>query len=138
MKVMRVDTWVASLKDKPGNLAGKLRAMSAAGVNLDFVIARRAPEKPGAGVVFATPIKGAKQCRAAKAAGFRKSKHMHTVRVEGADRRGRGAKMAEALAAAGINLRGLSAAAIGKTFVCHIALDTSADATRAVKLLKKM
>lgn len=102
------------------------------------MIARRAPDKPGTGVVFATPIKGAKQCRAAKAVGFRKSNHMHTVRVEGSDRRGQGARMAEALAAAGINLRGLSAAAIGKTFVCHIAVDTSADAAKAVKLLKKM
>ena len=47
LKVQRVDTWAASLEDEPGSLAAKLEALSSAGVNLEFVIARRAPDKPG-------------------------------------------------------------------------------------------
>jgi hypothetical protein len=138
MKTQRVDTWAASMKDKPGSLSAKLKALSAAGVNLEFVIARRAPDKPGTGVLFVTPIKGAKQVRAAKAVGFRKTKNLHTVRVEGLDKRGRGARIVTALAGQGINLRGLSAAAMGKKFVCHLAVDTEAAATKAARILKSL
>ncbi len=126
------------MKDKPGALSAKLKALSAAGVNLEFVIARRAPEKPGTGVVFVTPIKGAKQVRAAKAAGFRKARNLCTVRVEGPDGRGRGARIVQALAEKGLNLRGLSAAAIAKKFVCHLAVDSGADAAKIVRILKNL
>jgi len=123
---------------KPGALAAKLKALSAAGVNLEFLIARRAPEKPRTGVIFVTPIKGAKQCRAAGAAGFKKAKSLHTVRIEGPDKRGRGAKLALALAGKGLNLRGMSAAAISKKFVCHIAVDSEADATKVMRMVKSL
>lgn len=138
LKADRVDTWAATMKDQPGGLAAKLTALAQGGVNLEFIISRRAPEKPGTGVVFATPIKGAGQVAAAKKAGFRKTVSLHTVRVEGPDRPGEGARITQALAAAGINLRGFSAAAIGKKFVCHIATDTTADANKAKRVLGKM
>lgn len=130
--------WVASVKDKPGMLAEKLESLSEAGVNLEFVIARRAPDKPGKGVVFATPVKGAAQCRAAKKAGFHKSKSLCAVRVEGPDKRGQGANVLRALAAKGINLRGISATATGRKFVAHIALDGAADATNAGRVLRAL
>ena len=136
LRVERVDTWAASLEDKPGTLAAKLNALAKAGVNLGFVIARRAPDKPGTGVVFVTPIEGAAGCRAARQAGFAKTKSLHTVRIEGADKPGQGAVMTQALAEAGLNLRGLSAAAMGKTFVAHVAFDTTTDAAKAVRRLR--
>lgn len=136
MKVQRVETWVASLEDKPGNLAAKLSALSKAGASLKFVLARRAPDKPGTGVVFVTPISGAAQCRAAQRAGFRKAKTLHALRVEGADKQGQGARMARVLAEKGLNLRGLSAATIGKRFVAHIAVDTSVDVAKATRILR--
>ena len=138
MKAQRVDTWAAAIKDKPGALAAKFRALSAAGVNLEFVIARRSPEKRGAGVVFVTPIKGPKQSRAAGAAGFKKTRSLHTVRLEGVNKRGQGARLTQALADLGLNLRGLSAAAIGNKFVCHIAVDREADANKVVRALRKL
>jgi hypothetical protein len=49
-----------------------------------------------------------------------------------------GAKLTQALAEAGLNLRGLSAAALGKRYVTHLALDTAADAARAAAVLKKL
>ena len=136
MKTQRVATWVASLKDKPGGLAAKLNTLAEGGVNLEFIIARRAPDKPGAGVVFVTPVKGPKQTKAARAAGFRPTNQLHTVRIEGADRPGLGARITGKLAKQGLNLRGLSAAAIGKKFVCHIAVDREADAARVVRMLR--
>ncbi len=138
MKAQRVDTWAAAIKDKPGTLAAKLKALSAAGVNLEFVIARRSPEKRGAGVVFVTPVKGPKQSRAAGAAGFKKTKTLHTVRLEGINKRGQGARLAQALADEGLNLRGLSAAAIGNKFICHIAVDSEAGANKVVRTLSKL
>ncbi len=138
MKAQRVDTWAAAIQDKPGTLAAKLKALSAAGVNLEFVIARRSPEKRGAGVVFVTPVKGPKQSRAAGAAGFKKTKTLHTVRLEGVNKRGQGARLAQALTDKGLNLRGLSAAAIGNKFICHIAVDSEADANKVVRTLSKL
>jgi len=136
MKVARVDTWAAGLKDKPGNLAGKLKALAGAGANLEFIIARRTPEQPGRGVVFVTPIRGAKAARAARKEGFKKTTSLHTVRIEGPDRRGVVGRLTAALAEAGVNLRGLSAAAIGGCFIAHIAVDTGASAAKAVRVLK--
>ena len=138
LKVERVDTWAASLEDSPGSLASKLEALSKAGVNLEFVIARRAPDKPGTGVVFVTPIAGPRGRRAAQDAGFQKTESLHTVRIQGTDKRGRGASMAQALGTAGLNLRGVSAAAIGPKFTAYVALDTAADAARAVRLLRRL
>jgi len=138
MKTKRVDTWAAAIQDKPGALTAKFKALSVAGANLEFVIARRSPEKRGAGVVFVTPITGAKQARAAKAAGFKKSKSLHTVRLEGVNRRGQGARRTQALAEHGLNLRGFSAAAIGGKFVCHLAVDREVDANQAARILGKL
>jgi len=138
LKVQRVDTWAASLEDTPGSLATKLNALTKGGVNLQFVIARRAPDKPGTGVVFVTPIQGGAGRRAAQEAGFQKTDSLHTVQVQGPDKRGRGAAMMQALADGGLNLRGVSAAAIGTKFVGYVALDTQADAAKAVRLLRAL
>jgi hypothetical protein len=83
-----------------------------------------------------TPLKGAAQTRAAKKVGFGRTESLHSLRVEGPDKPGLGAKMTQALAGAGINLRGLSAAAIGKRCVVHLAFDSAADANKAARLLK--
>lgn len=138
LDVTRVKVWVASMKDRPGALAAKLTALAEAGANLAFVIARRAPEKPGTGVVFLTSLKGAAQHRAAKKARFRQTKSLHSIRVEGPDKPGLGAKMTQALAEAGISLRGMSAAVLGKRFVVHFAFDKADDATKAGRILRKL
>ncbi|UCG57329.1 MAG: hypothetical protein JSU70_20980 [Phycisphaerales bacterium] len=138
MDVTRVDVWAASIKDRPGGLAEKLDALAQAGANLEFVIARRAPEKLGMGVVFVTPIKGASQIKAAKKAGFAKTKSLHALRVAASNKAGLGAKLTAELGDAGLNLRGLSGGAIGKRAVLHLAFDSSADAGRASRLLKRI
>src|ERR1035437_2203495 len=138
LNVSRTDTWATSIDDRPGGLTDKLGALAAAGANLELIIARRAPEQRGSGVVFVTPLKGAKQIKAAEAAGFQKTESLYSLRVEGADQPGMGAKLTQALAEAGVNLRGLSAAALGKRYVSHLALDTAKDAAKAVAVLKKL
>jgi len=136
--VKQVPVWTGELEDRPGAVAEKLAALSAAKANLEFVLARRAAETPGKAVLFLSPIRGAKQAAAASAAGLRQAENLLAVRVEGQDKPGLGARMTKALAEGGINLRGLSAAVIGKRFAVHLALDSATDAAKAVQLLKKL
>ena len=137
LSVAKEDVWAATIEDKPGGLAVKLEALKAAGANLEFVVARRAPEK-GTGVVFVTPLKGAKLLAAAKKAGFKKATSLHGLRVDGPDKAGIGATITAALAEAGVNLRGLSAASIGRKMVCHVAVDDAKTAAKAARVLKKL
>jgi hypothetical protein len=137
VRVERVDVWVAPIEDKPGALAAKLGALSVAGANLQFLLARRKGEEPGLGVVFLTPLKGAAQMRAASSAGFNKVERVQAVRVEATDKPGLAAALTQKVADAGINLRGFSAAAIGKTALLYLGFDNAADAAKAAKLLKK-
>lgn len=102
LNVTRVDVWAARIEDQPGGLATKLAALAEAGAKLEFVVARRPPEAAGTGVVFLTPLKGAAQARAARKVGFEKTKSLHSVRVDGPDKPGLGAKIAQTLAEAGI------------------------------------
>jgi hypothetical protein len=136
--VKKVDVWAGEVADRPGGLAGTIAALSNAGANLEFLIARRAPDKPGSGVVFVTPLKGAKQKAAAQGAGLSVSDNLHSLRVEGPDRAGLGAKMTRALADAGINLRGVSGAALGRRAVTYFGFDSGADADTAARVLKKV
>ena len=138
IEAKRVDIWVGSIKDKPGGLAEKLDPLAAAGAKLEYVMARRAPEKRGTGVVFLAPLKGTKQAAAARKAGLHKAKSLAAVRAVGSDKAGLGAAMTCALADAGLNVRGLSASVIGRKFVLWLALDSAKDATKAVRVLKKV
>lgn len=138
LNVSRTDVWAATIEDRPGGLADKLAALAEAGANLEFIIARRTPGRAGTGVVFVTPIKGAKQVKAAKAAGFERTERLQSLRLGGADKPGMGARITRALARGGVNLRGLSAAAIGRNFVTHLALDTAQEAAKAASILKKL
>jgi predicted amino acid-binding ACT domain protein len=138
LKATRADVWVATLEDRAGGAADKLDALAKAGANFEMVFARRTPEEPGRGVLFVTPLKGAKATRAAQELGMAKLERIHSVRIEGGDKPGLGAKIARALGDAGINFRGMSAIAIGRNFVSYIACDTPEDAQKAVSVVKKV
>lgn len=136
LKASKADVWVVSIEDRAGAAAEKLEALAQGGANLEMVFARRTDE-PGKGVMFVTPVKGAKAAKAAQAAGFGKPQSIHSVRIEGGDKPGLGSKIARALGDAGVSFRGMSAAAFGKKFVSYIACDTAEDQARAIAALKK-
>ena len=138
LKATKVEAWTTTLEDRAGGGAEKLEALAKGGANLEFVFMRRTPENPGRGVMFATPVKGAKAARAAQEAGFGKSDDVHFVRVEGGDKPGLGARMTRALATGGISFRALSATAMGRKFVSYVALDTAEDAAKAIAVLRKV
>jgi len=134
-EIGRVDIWVGELPDRPRALMKKLEVLSKAGANLEFVIAR--PDNRGKAVVFMAPLRGAVQIRAAEEAGLSKASRMHTLRVEGPDQPGLGERITRALAAEGLNLRGLSAAVIGGRSVTYLRFVNSEDAQIARQALKR-
>lgn len=135
--VERVDVWAAAIPDKPGGLAAVLATLREAGTDLQFIIARRAPDKPGTGVVFVTPLQGDREIRAAAVAGFNVTHSLHSVRIVGRDRPGIAAELTQRLAEGGINLRGFAASVIGTQFVAHVAMDSEEDANKAMEILAK-
>ena len=139
LDVTRVDIWAASITDRPGGMAAKLEALSTAGANLEFLVARRCADMPGTGVLFVTPVKGPRQTKAAKDAGLDGFVNgwIQGLRIGAADQPGLSLKLTRTLADAGINLRGASGAAIGKRAVFYLAFDSAADTATALRLLKK-
>jgi hypothetical protein len=135
--VERVDVWAASIQDQPGGLSGVLAGLRGAGADLDFIVARKSPERPGSGVVFVTPLRGDRETTAAANLGFNVSNSLHSLRVEGDNKPGICAELTEKIAKARINLRGLSAAVLGRRFIVYIALDTQEDASKAAEVLQK-
>ena len=135
--VERVDVWVATIEDRAGGFATLLDSLRQAGANLQFIIARRAPDRPGTGVLFVTPLQGDREIRTAAHVGFNVSQSLHSVRIMGADRQGIAAELAQKLAEAGINLRGFAASVIGLQFVAYLGLDSREDADKAVGVLQK-
>ena len=137
IQISKVDVWAGEIGDRPGGLNETLEALSGAGAALEFVIARKAPEKPGTGVVILGPLRGAAQSRAARNAGLAKTSSLLSLRLEAPDRAGLAARITRAVADADINMRGLWAAAIGRRSVCYLAFDSDADARKAGRLLRK-
>ena len=136
--VEREDVWAASVDDKAGALATKLSALNDAGADLGFIVVRRAPERPGTGVVFVTPLRGDREVRAAAAVGFAVTTTLHSVRAEGSDEPGVAAKLSKVIGDAGINMRGFSAAVLGTRFVVHIGVDSAHDQETVLKLLSAL
>jgi len=134
--VSRVDVWVAGIDDQPGGLAEKLDVLAQADVDLEFIIARRSSSTTGTAVVFVTPIKGARQARAARKIGFEKTKSIHAIRVATGNKPGFAAEMTMKLGEAGISLRGFSGASISNRAVFYFGFDSDADAGKAMRLLK--
>jgi hypothetical protein len=132
-----VDVWAAPIPDKPGGLADVLGILHEAGADLKFIIARRAPDQPGKGVLFVTPLQSDGEIRAAAQVGFNVTHTLYSVRVMGRDRPGIAAELTQKLADASINLRGFSAAVIGTQFVAYLAVDSLQDATTALEILKE-
>ncbi len=134
--ISKVDVWAGDILNRPGTLARVLEGLTNAGAELEFMIARRVNAKTSR--VFLAPIKGAKQKRAASDLGLVRATGLCSLRIEGPDRAGLGAEITRAVSDKGINLRGASAAAVGRKTVFYLALESEQarkDAIRTVRAL---
>lgn len=134
-KIGTIAVWAGDVRNQPGMLARVLESLRNAGANLEFVVARRVSENTSR--VFVSPLKGARQSKAAADVGLSQAVGMHTVRIEGPDRPGLGADITRAIADAGINIRGVSNASLAKKCVSNFAFASAEDAKAAVKAIKK-
>ncbi|NNK31688.1 MAG: amino acid-binding protein [Xanthomonadales bacterium] len=135
--VERVSVWSASLVDKPGGLSNMLKCLDEADVDLDFIIARRAPEDPGNGVLFVSPLQGDREIRAASTLGFAISGSIAAVRVEGENEPGAAARLTDLIAEADINMRGFSGAVVGGRYIAYIGFDSPGDADKAASIIQQ-
>jgi hypothetical protein len=137
VQVSHAQVYAADIEDRPGGTSQKLRALAEAGADLDFVVSRRTPEK-GGGVLYVSPVRGGAVVKAAQQVGFSVAEGLRGLRVEGPDAPGLAAGVTSALAEAGINLRGVSGAAIDGKMVCYVAFDSDADAGKAAEVLTNL
>ena len=134
--ITKTDVYVVDVMNRPGMLARILEALTNAGAGLEFVIARRVTDNTSR--IFVAPLQGTKVLRVAADAGLSRATGMHVLRVEGPDRAGLGAWITRGLAADGLNIRGLSAASIGRKCVCYVAFATADELKRAARILKSI
>ena len=138
LEVERVNVWAATIQDETGALASLLKGLQKAGADLQFVIARRSPDRPGKGVVFVAPLLGEQETVAASLLGFNVTQSLQSIRVRGQDRAGIIADLARALAEGGISLRGVSASVIGSQFIAFMGFDSPDDVTKAIEILGRL
>jgi hypothetical protein len=134
-KLDRVHVWSGEVADRAGGVAGKLAALAQANANLEFILTRRLPDRPGTGMLYVAPVTGPAQVRAARAAGLAETRDPVVLRVEGDNEAGLAHRLTQAWALAGISMEGLTMAVVGSKFVGFAAFDSVADANRAAQIL---
>ena len=135
-RITKEYVWVGAIPDHPGALAEKLRALSAGGLNLELILGR--PDQPGRALLFVAPLRSLEEVEIAERAGLATESAFRIIRVKGPNSAGLGARVAAALADAGLNLRDFSAAALGDQAVINIAFDNDADGDRAKAILERV
>jgi len=133
--IKKVEVWAADVLNQPGVLARILEGLSDAGAELEFMIGRRINEKTSR--VYLSPLRGKKQKLAAADVGMVPAKGMHSIRIEGPDRKGLGAELSRAVATEGLNIAGVSAAMLGRKCVCYMAFKTEDEAKSAGQIIRK-
>ena len=135
LTVKKVTLWQAHVPHKPGALAGVLAPLAKAGADLQVVMGYHTGD-PEKAVVELALVSGKKVTAAAEKAGM-KAASMPTLLVQGDNRPGLGAAVAEAIADAGININFLVAQVVGEQFSAVLGLPDEAAAKEATALIKK-
>ena len=134
--VRKITVWRAEVDNRAGVLAQLLEALTAARGSLDVVMGYRVPGQHERAVIEVWPVSGKKLSQAAESVGLRPSE-TPTLLALGDDRPGLGHALARALADAGVNLVFLVAQVVGRRYSAVFGFESTADADRAVGLLKK-
>lgn len=135
-EISQVDIWAGTIEDRSGGAARVLKCLSQAGADLEFIIGRPTPDEPGKGILYLAPLTNDAQRQAAEAAGLRRS-GIHVLRVTGPDRPGLVADMTLALAEQGVNLGGLTSAALGGQIGLYLRFNTRHAMQRGREILER-
>lgn len=134
-RIGKIDVWVGDVMNRPGSLARVLEALANSGGNLEFIVARQVSRNTSR--VFVAPLTTAAQRKAAGDVGLVRAAGMHSLRVEGPDKPGLAAGLARELADAGLNLRGVSAAARDKKVSLYFGFSSADDLKSATRVVKR-
>ncbi len=133
--VKKIQLWRAEVENKPGALARAIEPLVQAGGNLNALMGYR-HAGAGAAAIEVFPVTGKKAIKAAQTGGFGASA-IPALLVEGDDRAGLGYAIANAIAAAEINMAFFIAQVIGRKFSAVLGFETEADAKKATPIIKK-
>jgi hypothetical protein len=133
--VKKIILWRAEVVNRAGALASTLEPPAKAGVDLKVVMGYRHPDAEGKAAIEVFPISGKKPGAAASAAGLGPSE-IPALLVEGDNKPGLGYRVAQAIAAAGVNMAFFVAHVIGRKFAAVIGFETEDDAKKAMPAIK--
>lgn len=134
--VKKVVLWRTEVDNKPGALAAAMEPPVRAGADFKVMMGYRHPTAEGKATIEVFPIAGKKLANAAGAAGLTPAP-IPALLVEGDNKAGFGYRVAQALAAAGINIAFLVGQVIGRKFSAVIGFETEDDAKKAAPAIKK-
>jgi hypothetical protein len=135
--VRNVTIWRKEVVNQPGELAGTLDPLVAAGVNLKVLMGYRLPGEEGKAAIELYPVAGKKATKAATAVGLAASS-IPALHVEGDDKPGLMRSIAAALAGAGINICFLVAQVVGRKYTAIWGFESVQEARKAAALIKKV
>ncbi len=133
--IKKIQLWRADVENRPGTLAKAIEPLAQAGASFKSLMGYRHADAATASIeVF--PVVGRKAIKAAQTGGFGGSA-IPALLVEGDDRAGLGYAIANAVAAAEINMAFFIAQVIGRKFSAVMGFETEADAKKATPIIKK-
>ena len=124
-----------AIEDSTEALAERLRALSEGGLDLEMIMSRR--DQAGWALVFVSPLRTMEEIEAAEKVGLHREGSLRTLRIEGPNVHGLGARIVTALAKAGLSVRGYWALALGDQCVTDIAFDSEAEQDKAKAILER-
>jgi len=134
--VKKIKLWRTEVDNKPGVLAATLAPVAGAGVDLQLVMGYRIPGAEDKAAIEVFPVSGKKAKGAAGEAGLAESA-IPTLLVEGDNKPGLGHAIAQAIAAAGINIAFFIAQVIGRRYSAVVGFESDADARKASTIIKR-
>ncbi len=136
--VKRATIWRRELENHPGTLAEALKPFAEAQVNLKVVMGYGFPNSNSEAAVEIYPITDAKAEKAAEAAGFKASKEVHALVIEGDDRPGLAYEIATELGHAKLNINFSIFQVIDKKFSGVFGFRSDDEAVKADELIKQV
>ena len=134
--VKKIILWRAEVDNRPGALATTLEPVAQAGLDLHVVMGYRHPGAQSKAAIEVFPISGKRAATAGSAAGL-VAAEIPALLVEGDNKPGLGYRIAQATAAAGINMAFFMAQVIGRKFAAVIGFETEDDARQASAVIRK-
>ena len=135
MAVKKIILWRAEVENRSGALATELEPLAKAGADLQVVMGYRHQGAEGKAAIEVFPISGKKAATAGSAAGLAAAE-IPALLVEGDNKPGLGYRIAQAIAAAGVNMAFFMAQVIGRKFAAVIGFETEDDAKRGMPAIK--